>query len=100
MIAGPPGAGHEPPRVLASFPMTPHRSRLDPGRSDAGEILRRHRRSVEAGVDAYRDPATGFFVFTAAYLDARGYCCDNDCRHCPYLDRDARLVDEARTMGR
>jgi hypothetical protein len=30
----------------------------------------------------------GLMVFTAAYLRRRGYCCDNDCRHCPY--REAR----------
>jgi hypothetical protein len=23
-------------------------------------------------------------VFTAEYLRKRGYCCDNNCRHCPY----------------
>jgi hypothetical protein len=23
-------------------------------------------------------------VFTAAYHLKRGYCCENDCRHCPY----------------
>lgn len=26
----------------------------------------------------------GLFVFTAAYHLRRGYCCNNDCRHCPY----------------
>ncbi|WP_348268275.1 DUF5522 domain-containing protein [Edaphobacter paludis] len=25
-----------------------------------------------------------FLVFTAAYLLKRGYCCNNNCRHCPY----------------
>jgi hypothetical protein len=23
-------------------------------------------------------------VFTALYHRRRGYCCENDCRHCPY----------------
>jgi len=94
-----PGAGQnsEDPRV---FPMTPHPARLDPFGRDAEEILRRHRRSVDAGADAYRDPATGFFVFTAAYLSNRGYCCDNECRHCPYLDRAARLRTEAEGVAR
>ncbi len=23
-------------------------------------------------------------VFTAKYLEDRGYCCGNGCRHCPY----------------
>jgi hypothetical protein len=28
----------------------------------------------------------GFYVFTAYYLQNRGYCCDNACRHCPYKE--------------
>lgn len=26
----------------------------------------------------------GYMVFTEAYHLARGYCCGNACRHCPY----------------
>lgn len=26
----------------------------------------------------------GVMVFTASYLERRGYCCGNGCRHCPY----------------
>ncbi|MBS1625400.1 MAG: hypothetical protein JSS76_03395 [Bacteroidetes bacterium] len=26
----------------------------------------------------------GLMVFTAAYHLARGFCCKNGCRHCPY----------------
>ena len=29
---------------------------------------------------------SGLFVLSAAYLAARGSCCDSGCRHCPYLD--------------
>ena len=25
-----------------------------------------------------------YLVFTAAYHLHRGYCCNSDCRHCPY----------------
>jgi len=25
-----------------------------------------------------------YLVFTAAYHLKRGFCCHNDCRHCPY----------------
>ncbi len=28
-------------------------------------------------------------VFTAAYHLKRGYCCGNNCRHCPYGNSDA-----------
>ena len=37
------------------------------------------------------DPATGLWSFTAAYLWERGTCCDSGCRHCPYVNRRARL---------
>jgi hypothetical protein len=33
--------------------------------------------------DYYFD-AKGNCVFTAAYHLQRGYCCRNNCRHCPY----------------
>ncbi|HEX5220409.1 MAG TPA: cysteine-rich CWC family protein [Verrucomicrobiae bacterium] len=38
--------------------------------------------AVAAG-DYYFD-TDGLMVFTAAYHLRRGYCCGNDCRHCPY----------------
>ena len=25
-----------------------------------------------------------YIVFTAKYLQKRGYCCESGCRHCPY----------------
>ena len=34
------------------------------------------------GVDYYIE--NGLYVFTAHYLEKRGYCCKNACRHCPY----------------
>lgn len=50
------------------------------------EIQRRHDAAVDAGAQTYADPATGYQVFTAAYLLDRGYCCGSGCRHCPYDD--------------
>jgi hypothetical protein len=40
---------------------------------------------VVVGLSAYRDPATGLSVMTAAYLADRGTCCRAGCRHCPYV---------------
>ncbi len=34
------------------------------------------------GQDFYMED--GLFVLTAYYLNKRGYCCGNGCRHCPY----------------
>lgn len=30
----------------------------------------------------------GLMVLTAHYLEKRGYCCGNGCRHCPYPKED------------
>ena len=38
--------------------------------------------SLEEGKDYYQEG--GAMVFTASYLQRRGYCCDSGCRHCPY----------------
>lgn len=34
------------------------------------------------GLDFYFE--NGLIVLTGRYLSARGYCCGNNCRHCPY----------------
>jgi hypothetical protein len=34
------------------------------------------------GRDYYMED--GRFVLTAFFLEQRGYCCKNGCRHCPY----------------
>jgi hypothetical protein len=33
--------------------------------------------------DFYLTPE-GYIVFTEAYHLKRGYCCESNCRHCPY----------------
>ena len=42
------------------------------------------------GVDYYLE--NGRWVFTAAFLLRRGYCCNSGCRHCPY--RETKDKDE------
>lgn len=34
--------------------------------------------------DLYYISDEGFRVFTEKYHLQRGYCCTNNCRHCPY----------------
>jgi hypothetical protein len=34
------------------------------------------------GVDYYFE--NGLMVLTGHFLNKRGYCCGNGCRHCPY----------------
>ena len=40
------------------------------------------RSEFKEGVDYYFE--AGLMVLTAEFLRKRGYCCHNDCRHCPY----------------
>ena len=35
----------------------------------------------------------GFIVFTEAYHLKRGYCCQNNCRHCPYRKKNDQPPD-------
>jgi len=39
--------------------------------------------SMIKDVDYYID-SKGMWVFTAAYHEARGYCCGQACKHCPF----------------
>lgn len=55
----------------------------------AAAAVARHAEAVAAGRPSYRDPLTGYDVLTAAHLAARGSCCSNGCRHCPYVGADA-----------
>ncbi|NKB37275.1 MAG: Fe3+-siderophores ABC transporter protein [Gammaproteobacteria bacterium] len=35
----------------------------------------------------------GLYVWTKYYLQERGYCCDNDCRNCPYdFSNDKKVI--------
>lgn len=63
----------------------PHPDRLPPTHARYDEIVAAHAAALDAGEPAYTDPATGYQVFTADELLARGTCCDSGCRHCPYL---------------
>jgi hypothetical protein len=71
---------------LADRPLTePHRDRLSPSHPAYSLIIETHAGALRAGVASYVDPGTGFSVLTAGYLMERGTCCDNGCRHCPYV---------------
>ena len=63
----------------------PDPKRLSEHHPQRDEILRRHDDAVRRHVPVYTDPVSGLSVFTAAFLERRGYCCDSGCRHCPYV---------------
>ncbi len=43
-----------------------------------------HAAACARGDAGYVDPDNGLFVMTSVGLAARGSCCGNGCRHCPY----------------
>ena len=43
-----------------------------------------HERACASNAEHYRDPVTGYLVFTRLKHLRRGYCCKSACRHCPY----------------
>lgn len=67
-------------------PLTqPHPSRLPQSHPAYDEILAAHEAAMDAGEAGYADPVTGYFVMTAQTHARRGFCCENGCRHCPYV---------------
>jgi hypothetical protein len=50
-------------------------------------IVAAHQAAQDAHQDAYRDPDTDLIVMTQGFLERRGWCCGNGCRHCPYGHR-------------
>jgi hypothetical protein len=41
------------------------------------------RSDLQEGVHYYINEQ-GYWVFTETYHKLRGYCCKNNCKHCPY----------------
>ena len=66
--------------------LRPHPSRCASDRHDFAAIVSAHEAAIAAGEPTYRDPSTGFLVLTVATHLERGACCEQGCRHCPYLD--------------
>ncbi len=48
-----------------------------------------HTAACERGESSYRDPETGYVVFTRLHHLARGSCCGSGCRHCPWQEEDS-----------
>jgi hypothetical protein len=47
------------------------------------------------GIDYYFE--NGLMVLTAYFLKKRGYCCGNDCRHCPYPNQSKNVSNSSRS---
>ena len=71
---------------IAGRPLNePNESRLSPDSPGYQMIIFAHEEAMARGADGYIDPITSLFVITATVHKARGFCCLNNCRHCPYI---------------
>mmetsp|Transcript_22177 Transcript_22177/g.62422 ORF Transcript_22177/g.62422 Transcript_22177/m.62422 type:complete len:318 (+) Transcript_22177:2-955(+) len=68
----------------------PPATRPKPCAEDIEDIWKLHERACQRGEDFYKDPATGYMVFTRVAHERRGKCCGNGCRHCPYDHANVR----------
>ncbi|MEM9189358.1 MAG: DUF5522 domain-containing protein [Myxococcota bacterium] len=59
-----------------------------------------HARACEAGHPTYRDPETGYSVFSEVGLRRRGRCCGCACRHCPWGHEAVPVAERARRAQR
>ena len=75
----------EPEPLSDRGPDEPHPSRLAADDPQRAAILQAHRSARESDAPSYLDPATGYLVMTSTYLAGRGKCCQQGCRHCPYV---------------
>jgi len=57
-----------------------------------------HDRACANGEDSYRDPVSGYHVFTRTGLLRRGRCCGAGCRHCPFGHAHVAAQDRARRI--
>lgn len=74
-------------RPLPPWRLVPHADRLDPRAPGYVAIIEAHHRALLAGQAGYLDPDSGLFVQTARTLADRGHCCEQGCRHCPFVER-------------
>lgn len=79
------------PRGTSPLPperLVPHPERLDPSREkEFVAAMDAHHQALVDGDAGYLDPVSGLFVQTSRTLWNRGSCCDQGCRHCPFVQR-------------
>lgn len=63
-------------------------TKLDQSSSDDEAETAERKEQALAPEDFYYEGP--YIVFTEAYHLKRGYCCNSNCRHCPYRREDTR----------
>jgi hypothetical protein len=73
--------GKENSSSSSPSPPSPNKSKKPVLPPDIEDI---HRLACAQNLRHYKDPATGYTVFTDLFHLDRGSCCGNSCRHCPF----------------
>ncbi|MFN5325479.1 MAG: DUF5522 domain-containing protein [Bacteroidota bacterium] len=47
--------------------------------------------------DYYLSPE-GYIIFTEAYHLKRGYCCNSNCKHCPWKDKKVSGTEDQKPI--
>jgi len=68
--------------------------------SEAPPWVAAHAEACAAGADRYRDPSTGYQVFTEVGLGRRAQCCGCGCRHCPFAHEEVPPDQRAERIKR
>ncbi len=60
-----------------------------PGYKNAKEFVRTRTKTEKLNKEKFTEAVdyyleNGLMVLTERFLEKRGYCCENNCRHCPY----------------
>ena len=63
-------------------------------------VERLHTDACGRGIPGYIDPDSGLYVLCATYLQSRGFCCGNGCRHCPFVGTSAEHPERAASVRR
>ena len=52
------------------------------------ETKKLHEEAIKNNKNFYIEPGTGFMIWTKDFLLKREFCCENDCKHCPYIKEE------------
>ena len=74
----------EPANLRLNGIEVPLDRRLNADHPHFAAIMSLHRDAISRRRPSYRDPVSGYSVFTAKFLADRAYCCASGCRHCPF----------------
>ncbi len=59
------------------------------------KIMKEFSKISELDKEDYYYSDEGYIVFTEKYHLKRGYCCDNNCKHCPFKKNKKKMNEKS-----